>query len=86
MRLRPLLKKEATSSRAPGMARSVLIDADPDHMVVSGRLGGVSPLLTRQGEQLAKGKGVPREMESEGSLRQTTDPTNRNRIRGSDLG
>ena len=39
------------------------------HVVVAERLGGESPLPTRQGERLAEGKGVHREVESEGSLR-----------------
>lgn len=32
-------------------------------------------------KHIAEGKGVHREVKSEGSRRQTTDPTNRNRIR-----
>jgi hypothetical protein len=42
--------------------------------------GGASPLRARQQEPLAEGKGVRREAESEGSLRQSPKPTNRNRI------
>ena len=37
-------------------------------------------------KRLAKGKGVHREEESEGSRRQTTDLTNRNCIRHSTMG
>ena len=55
--------------RAPGMARSAVTGAVPVHVVVAGRLGGASPLLARQGEQLAEGKGAHREVGSEGSLR-----------------
>jgi hypothetical protein len=39
-------------------------------VVAGGWLGGKSPLLARQGEQLGEGKGVHCEVESEGSLRQ----------------
>jgi hypothetical protein len=46
-----------------------MIGAAPDAVVVTGRLGGESPLPARQGERLAEGKGVHREVESEGSLR-----------------
>lgn len=54
------------------------------------KLGGVSPLQALQCELLAKGKGVHREVESEGSrmlLRkidsgQSSEPTNRNLIKG----
>ena len=38
------------------------------------------------GKHLAKGKGVHREVESKGSSRQTSSLTNRNHIRGDDLG
>jgi len=41
---------------------------------------GESPLQALQWELLAKGKGVHREVESEGSRRQILGPTNRNRI------
>ena len=44
------------------------------------KLGGVSPLQALQCELLAKGKGVHREVESEGSRRQNLGPTNRNRM------
>ena len=43
-------------------------------------LGGESPLRARQRESLAEAKGVRREAESEGSWRQTSGLTNRNRI------
>ena len=54
------------------------------------KLGGVSPLQALQCELLAKGKGVHREVESEGSRMsakknaggQTPEPTNRNHIEG----
>ena len=49
-------------------------------------LGGASPLQARQWELLAEGKGVHREVESEGSLRQSAGPTNRNRIGGARVG
>src|SRR3990167_1054390 len=45
-------------------------------------LGGESPLHTRQGEVLARGKGVAGDCESEGSPRQSAGLTNRKRIRG----
>ena len=64
------------------MARSVMTDAVPEAVVATGRLGGESPLPARRGERLADGKGVHREVESEGSCRQNTGLTNRNRIRG----
>ena len=44
------------------------------------RLDGERPLQALQWELLAEGKGVHREVESEGSRRQTLGPTNRNRI------
>ena len=43
-------------------------------------LGGESPLLARQGEELAKGKGFAGDCESEGSRRQSAGLTNRKRI------
>jgi len=46
------------------------------------RLGGESPLYAWQRGVLAKSKGVHREVESEGSWRQSPDLTNRNRIEG----
>ncbi|QAU22920.1 hypothetical protein EO087_02045 [Dyella sp. M7H15-1] len=49
-------------------------------------LGGESPLLTRQGEGLARGKGVSGDWMSEGSPRQNAGLTNRKRIRGDALG
>ena len=45
------------------------------------KLEGESPLLARRGEQLAEGKGVHREMESEGSRKQNAALMNKNRIR-----
>ncbi|HRR10186.1 MAG TPA: hypothetical protein PLO56_15970 [Rhodothermales bacterium] len=48
------------------------------------RLGGGSPLYAWQRGVLAKGKGVRREAESEGSRRQSPDLTNRNHIQGHD--
>jgi hypothetical protein len=57
--------------RAPGRAHS---------------LGGESPLHTRQGEVLARGKGFVGDYESEGSPRQSAGLTNRKRIRGDALG
>ncbi len=44
-------------------------------------LEGESPLLARRGEQLAEGKGVHREVESEGSWRQNAALMNKKRIR-----
>ena len=44
--------------------------------------GGGSPLYAWQRGVLAKGKGVRREAESEGSRRQSPDLTNRNHIQG----
>ncbi|MEM1143935.1 MAG: hypothetical protein AAGI88_15250, partial [Pseudomonadota bacterium] len=62
------------------MARSAVTGAVSVQVVaLAGRLGGASPLSARQGERLAEGKGVHREVESEGSPRQTTSLTNRNR-------
>ena len=49
-------------------------------------LGSESLLQARQGELLADGKGVHREVESEGSPKQSTALTNRNRIRGMTAG
>lgn len=49
-------------------------------------LGGESPLHARQGEVLARGKGVAGDCESEGSPRQSAGLTNRKRIRGDALG
>ena len=49
-------------------------------------LGGESPLLTRQGEELARGKGDSGDWSSEGSPRQNAGLTNRKRIRGDTLG
>jgi hypothetical protein len=43
------------------------------------------PNAPRQKEALAKGKGVHREVESEGSRRQNPDLTNRNFIKGQRL-
>ena len=43
-------------------------------------LGGESPLYARQGEVLAERQGVHREVIAEGSRRQSTGLTNRNRI------
>jgi hypothetical protein len=40
-------------------------------------LAGSSPAQTRQGELLAEGKGVHREVESEGSRKQNAGSTNR---------
>ena len=37
-------------------------------------------------KHIAEGKGVHREVKSEGSRRQTTGPTNRNRIRHTRVG
>lgn len=37
-------------------------------------------------KHIAEGKGVHREVKSEGSCRQTTGPTNRNRIRHTRVG
>ena len=68
------------------MARGAFAGAVSVHVVVAERLGGESPLPTRQGERLAERKGVLREAESEGSGRQNTGLTNRNRIRGSGSG
>ena len=45
------------------------------------KLEGESPLLARRGEQLAEGKGVHREVESEGSWRQNAALMNKKRIR-----
>ena len=44
-------------------------------------LTGESPERRGSTKRIAKGKGVHREVESEGSPRQTVGPTNRNRIR-----
>jgi hypothetical protein len=46
------------------------------------RLGGGSPLRTVVTGTASLGKGARREAGSEGSRRQNTDPTNRNRIEG----
>ena len=62
-----ILRRKPKNPCAPGMSHS---------------LGGVSPLRAPQGEPLADRKGVHREVESEGSARQSSGPTNRNRIRG----
>ena len=45
-------------------------------------LGGVSPLRAVMTGTASRSKGVCREAESEGSVRQNLDPTNRNRIEG----
>ena len=45
------------------------------------QLGGESPLSTRWGEGLVEGKGVHREVESEGSLRQNAALMNKNWMR-----
>ncbi len=45
-------------------------------------LEGESPLYTRQGEVLARGKGFVGDCESGGSPRQSAGLTNRKRIRG----
>jgi len=42
--------------------------------------GGESPLCARQGEAVAKRQGWYREVSAEGSRRQSTGLTNRNRI------
>jgi hypothetical protein len=52
----------------------------------SRRLGGESPLHTRQGEVLARGKGVVGDCESEGSPRQNAGLTNRKRIEAAQRG
>ncbi|WP_232925153.1 hypothetical protein, partial [Pseudomonas sp. S4_EA_1b] len=49
-------------------------------------LGGESPLHTRQGEVLARGKGVAGDCESEGSPRQNAGLTNRKRIEAAQRG
>ena len=49
-------------------------------------LGGESPLHTRQGEVLARGKGVVGDCESEGSPRQNAGLTNRKRIEAAQRG
>jgi hypothetical protein len=49
-------------------------------------LGGESPLLTRQGEELAEGKGVSGDWASEGSRKQNAGLMNKKRIRGDVLG
>jgi hypothetical protein len=45
-------------------------------------LGGASPLRAAMTGTTSRSKGVHREAESEGSVRQNSDPTNRNRIEG----
>ena len=45
-------------------------------------LGGESPLRAVMTGTASRSKGVRREAESEGSVRQNSDPTNRNRIEG----
>jgi hypothetical protein len=45
-------------------------------------LGGVSSLRAVMTGTASRSKGVRREAESEGSVRQNSDPTNRNRIEG----
>jgi len=45
-------------------------------------LGGESPLRAVMTGTARRSKGVRREAESEGSVRQNSDPTNRNRIEG----
>ena len=45
-------------------------------------LGGASPLRAVMTGTASRSKGVRREAESEGSVRQNSDPTNRNRIEG----
>jgi hypothetical protein len=45
-------------------------------------LGGVSPLRAVMTGTASRSKGIRREAESEGSAKQNSDPTNRNRIEG----
>ena len=45
-------------------------------------LGGESPLRAEMTGTASRSKGVRREAESEASVRQNSDPTNRNRIEG----
>ena len=45
-------------------------------------LGGGSPLRAVMTGTASRSKGVRREAESEGNVRQSSDPTNRNRIEG----
>jgi hypothetical protein len=45
-------------------------------------LGGASPLWAEMAGTTSRSKGVRREAESEGSVRQNSDSTNRNRIEG----
>jgi hypothetical protein len=45
-------------------------------------LGGTSPLRAVMTGTASRSKGVRREAESEGSVKQNSDPTNRNRIEG----
>ena len=49
-------------------------------------LGVQVPCRSRWWKLLAKGKGVHREVGSEGSRRQNSDPRNTNRIKGCDIG
>ena len=78
-----LIKRTSTEAKLMGFA-SVFMCARQEQ-----QLSGVRPQRARQQEALAEGKGVHREMESEGSRMsaenaggQTPEPTNRNHIEG----